>query len=73
MSTISITVSPALANLYEQANENEKRKAEQYINSWLSSFFFVILLMIAFFEIMKQASEIAKKNGLTPEKPDQLI
>jgi hypothetical protein len=73
MDTISIHVPPSLANIYEHANEATKKKAEQYINAWLSSFFSSRSPDDHLFSIMKQATELAKKNGLTPEKLDQLL
>ena len=73
MNTISIHVPSSLANIYEKANEETKKKAEEYINAWLISFFSSKSPDDRLFGIMKQATEIAKKNGLTPEKLDQLL
>ena len=38
MNTISIHVPSSLAHVYEKANEEKKKKAEQYINAWLQAF-----------------------------------
>jgi hypothetical protein len=73
MNTISIHVSASLANTYEHANEEKKRKVEQYINAWLSAFFSNQAPDERLFDIMKQAAGIAKKNGLTPAVLNQLM
>ena len=73
MNTISIHVPSSLANMYKQANEETKKKAEQYINAWLSSFFSSQSPDDHLMDIMKQATNLAKKNGLTPERLEQLL
>jgi hypothetical protein len=73
MNTISIHVPNSLATIYEKANEEKKKKAERYINAWLSSFLSSQSPDDSLFDIMKKATDIAKKNGLTPEMLDQLM
>ncbi len=73
MNTISIHVPPSLAHIYEIANEEKKKKAEQYINAWLNAFFSSKSPDERLFDIMKEATAIAKKNGLTPEILDELL
>lgn len=73
MNTISIHVTNSLAKIYENADEEKKKKAEQYINAWLNSFFSSKSSNDRITEIMKQTSEIARKNGLTPEILEQLL
>jgi hypothetical protein len=73
MQTISIHVPPALAKTYENANEEKKQRAEQFINAWLESFLGSKTPDDRMFDLMKQATANAKKNGLTPEKLEELI
>ena len=73
MNTISIHVPASLARTYEHADEDRKKKAEEYINAWLSSFLSGKSPNDRLFEIMKEAGEMAKKNGLTPEILEQLL
>ena len=67
MNTISIHVPNTLASIYERAPEEQKKKAELYINAWLSSFLSGQSPDEQLSGIMKGATEIARKNGLTPE------
>ena len=73
MDTISIHVPNSLANIYKHANDEQKKKAEEYINAWLSSFLSTKTPNDQLFSIMKQATDLAKKNGLSPEILDQLM
>lgn len=73
MNTISIHVPDSLANIYEKANKEKKKKAEQYINAWLKSFLNSKSTDDSLFEIMEKTTAIAHKNGLTPEILDQLM
>ena len=73
MENISIPVPPYIARAFENADSNVKRKAEIYINAWLSDFFSTKSANEQLFAIMKQATAEANSNGLTPEKLDELL
>lgn len=73
MNTISIHVPSALARIYETANEEKKKKAEQYINAWLNSFLSKKSPDDRLLDIMGEATALAKKNGLTPDILDELL
>ena len=73
MNTISIHVPNSLANIYEHADEEKKKKAEQYIIAWLTYFLSGKSSNDRITEIMKQTSEIARNNGLTPEILEELL
>jgi DNA-binding phage protein len=73
MNTISIPVTPTLARNYEEATGEKKKKAEQYINAWLNAFLNSKSPDEGLFEVMARATAIAKNNGLTPEKLDELL
>ena len=63
----------SLAYIYEQANDEKKKKAEQYFNAWLNIFLNTQSQDAILFEIMNKASAIAKKNGLTPQILEEIL
>ncbi len=73
MENISIPVPPYIARAFEKADTAVKRKAEIYINAWLSDFFSNKPANEQLFAIMKKASSEAKTNGYTPEKLNELL
>ncbi|MFI5137353.1 MAG: hypothetical protein ACHQIM_05960 [Sphingobacteriales bacterium] len=73
MENISIPVPPYIARAFEKADTAVKRKAEIYINAWLSDFFNDRSANEQLFAIMKKATAEAKANGLTPEQLDELL
>jgi hypothetical protein len=73
MENISIPVPPYIARAFEKADTSVKRKAEIYINAWLSDFFSDEPANEQLFAIMKKATAEAKANGFTPEKLDELL
>jgi len=73
MKTISIHVPPSIADLFEQADENKKRKAEIYINAWLSDFFNEKSANEKLLSIMKASTDEAKSKGFTPNMIDDLL
>lgn len=73
MNTISIHVPPALAHNFEKAGKEKREKAELYISAWLSAFLSGKSPDDRLIDIMHQASELAKKNGLTPAILDSLL
>jgi len=68
MENISIPVPPYIAQAFENADIAVKRKAEIYINAWLSDFFSGKPANEQLFAIMKKATAEAKANGLTSEQ-----
>ncbi len=73
MNTISIHVPDSLARVYNHADENKKKRAEQYINAWLTNFLNSKSSNDKITEIMKRVSDTAKSNGLTPEILEDLL
>ena len=73
MENISIPVPPYIARAFENADMTVKRKAEIYINAWLSDFFSAEPGNDQLFAIMKKATAEAKSNGFTQEKLDDLL
>lgn len=73
MKTISLNVPPKIARAFEQADESVKQKAEIYINSWLDSFLSKQRPNDRLKAIMENATQEAKKNGLTPDKLNELL
>jgi hypothetical protein len=73
MENITIPVPPYIARAFENADTSVKRKAEIYINAWLSDFFSGKPANEQLFAIMKKATTEAKTNGLTPEQLDELL
>ncbi len=65
MRTISINVPPNVADAFENADEDFKRKAEIYINSWLSNNLSNQTANERLFTVMKKATAIAKANGFS--------
>ena len=65
---------PAAADVsIEKSDAAFKRKAEIYINAWLSDIFNDKSANEQLFAIMKKATAEAKANGLTPEQLDELL
>ena len=73
MENISIPVPPDIARAFKKADISVKRKAEIYINAWLSDFFSGKPADEQLFAIMKKATAEAKANGFTPEQLDELL
>ena len=73
MENITIPVPPYIARAFENADTSVKRRAEIYINAWLSDFFSGKSANEQLFSIMNKARAEAKANGLTPEQLDELL
>ena len=73
MENITIPVPPYIARAFENADNEVKRKAEIYINAWLSDFFSGKPANEQLFAMMKKATAKASANGLTQEKLDELL
>lgn len=73
MENISIPVPPFIARAFENADSSVKRKAEIFINAWLSDFFSSKPANERLFDIMDKAAREAKAKGLTPDKLDELL
>ncbi len=63
MKKIAINVPPNLADAFEKADWESKRKAELFINAWLTDFFSKQTANARLFEIMKSATQEANANG----------
>ncbi|MCS3736215.1 hypothetical protein [Mucilaginibacter dorajii] len=63
MKKITINVPPNLADAFEKADAESKRKAELFINAWLTDFFSKQTANDRLFEVMKMATQEASANG----------
>jgi hypothetical protein len=72
MKKIAINVPPKLAEAFEKADGESKRKAELFINAWLTDFFSKETANDRLFDIMKKATSEAASNGFD-EKELQLL
>ena len=73
MKTITINVSPEIADSFEKADDRVKNRAELYINAWLYGIFSKKSANKRLFDVMKMSSEEAKKNGYKPEMLDEIL
>jgi hypothetical protein len=73
MENISIPVPPYIARAFEKADIAEKRKAEIYINAWLSNYFGSEPANEKLFIIMKKATDEALANGFSQDQMDELL
>ena len=73
MENITIPVPPDIAKAFANADMAVKRKAETFINAWLSDFFSGKPANEQLFSIMKKATAEANANGFTPDKLDELL
>jgi hypothetical protein len=73
METISISVPPFIARAFEKADVTTKRKAETYINAWLSHYFSSRTGKERLQDLMNKGASEAESNGLTPEKLEDLF
>ena len=67
MNTITINVTPEIANSFEKADERDKYRAELSINAWLNEIFGKKSANHRLLEVMKKSSAEAQKNGFKPE------
>lgn len=67
MNTITINVSPEIANFFETADTRTKNRTELYINAWLNETFSKKTANESLWEVMKMSSAEAKRNGYKPE------
>ena len=73
MGNITIPVLPFIANVFEKADEDVKRKVEIYINAWLNNLFNSRSGNEQLFKLMQKGSAEACANGLTPGQLDELL
>lgn len=73
MKKIVINVPPNLANAFENADGESKRKAELFINAWLTDFFSKQTANDRLFDIMKEATKEANANGFNEEELQILL
>lgn len=73
MKTIAINVPPGLADAFEKADADRKRKAELYINAWLSDFFSNKSANERLFDVMKKATAEAKERGFNETELQDLL
>lgn len=67
---ITIRVSSEAAQIYESASEEKRRKLDALLGIWLSE---AERPTRPLEDIIRDASEQARKNGLTPEKLDEIL
>jgi hypothetical protein len=73
MKKIAINVPPNLADAFENADGESKRKAELFINAWLTDFFSKQSSNDRLFDIMKKATNEARSNGFNEEELQALL
>jgi len=73
MKTIAINVPPKLADAFEKADDGSKRKAELFINAWLTDFFSHETANERLFTIMQKATTEAKVNGFNEAELHELL
>ena len=73
MGNITIPVLPFIANVFEKADEDVKRKVEIYVNTWLNNFFSPLSANERLFKLIQKGSAEAYANGLTPGQLDELL
>jgi len=73
MNTITINVSPEIANSFERADVNAKNSMESYINMWLNETFSKKTANESLLNIMAKSSAEAKSNGYKPEMRETII
>lgn len=67
---IKIRVAPEAAKVYRSSSENKKRKLDALLSAWLSKAGEPTRPLK---EIRHDASEQARKNGLTPQMLDNIL
>ena len=73
MKTITINVSPEIADSFEKADERDKNRAELYINAWLNGIFSYKSANQRLLDIMKKSSAEAKSNGFKSEMLEEIL
>jgi hypothetical protein len=73
MKKIAINVPPNLADAFEKADGESKRKAELFINAWLTDFFSKQTANDRLFEVMKMATQEATANGFNEAELQALL
>ncbi len=66
MKTINVKVSDKAAEIFLSMNKNEKNRISQLFDELLED-------KRTLFQVMDDISEYAKKQGLTPEKLDEIL
>lgn len=67
---ITIRVAPQVAQFYQSVSEEKRQKLDALLSIWLSE---VKKTTRSLEETMRDASEQAKKNGLTPEQLKEIL
>jgi hypothetical protein len=67
---ITIQVAPEAAEIYQSSSEEKKRKLDVLLSTWLSK---AGKTPRSLKEVRHDASEQARKNGLTPEILDDIL
>lgn len=73
MKKIAINVPPNLADAFENADIESKRKAEIFINAWLTDFFSKQSANERLFEVMKRATAEASANGFSETASQKML
>lgn len=73
MKKIAINVPPNLADVFENADGESKRKAELFINAWLTDFFSKQTPNDRLFDIMKKATKEVNSKGFNEEELQALL
>lgn len=73
MKKIAINVPPKLAEAFEKADGESKRKAELFINAWLTDFFSKETSNDRLFDMMKKATAEAASKGFDEKELQALL
>jgi hypothetical protein len=73
MESITIPVPPFIAQAFAKADASVKRRAEIYINAWLTDLLSEQSANKRLFTLMKKGTDEAKANGFIPENMDELL
>lgn len=73
MESILISVPPYIARAFNNADDDKKRNAEIYINTFLNEIFSEEPANERLFKTMKKASDEAKGNGFTTDVMNELL
>jgi len=73
MNTITINVTPEIADSFEKADVKDRNRVELYINMWLSETFGKKSANECLRDIMTKSSIEAKKNGFQTKMLEDII
>jgi hypothetical protein len=73
MKTITVNVTPEIADYFDNANEREKNRMETYMNAWLAETYCKKTPNERLWDIMEKTSAEAISNGYKPEMIEEIL